>query len=110
MKFTYGIKTLSKWKEGNPKERRTFDGYMEVFSCVAKRGTNTLIDKGFTIDNLTPLYPFQTVATFQIYYTREYDAKFCNDYGMELLGTLKVDLPGMYYIYIYYLNFSFIIN
>ncbi|CAI2174181.1 6284_t:CDS:2 [Funneliformis geosporum] len=93
LKFTYGIRTGSKWKKGDPKERRTFDGYIQRFSCVARRGTNTLIEKPFTLDHLTPHYPFQTVAAFQIFYTREYDAEFCDEDGMELLGTLKIDLP-----------------
>ncbi|CAG8607046.1 14532_t:CDS:2 [Funneliformis mosseae] len=95
LKFTYGIKTASKWKKDDPKERRTFDGHIYRFSCVAKRGTKTLVDKEIVIDDLIPQYPFQTVGIFQIYYTREYEAKFCDEDGMELLGTLKIDLPDL---------------
>src|SRR5207253_1340236 len=61
---------------------------------------------------ITPHYPFQTGAIFPIYYTREYDAEFCDDDGMESLGTLTIDLPGIiflminiyffYFIYYYY--------
>ena len=41
-----------------------------------------------------PQYPNQKVATHRIYYTREYDAEYCDDPGMILLGTLSIDLPG----------------
>ncbi len=87
-------------EKDDPKERRTFDGCIARFSCVARRGTKTSIDKEFTIDHLTPHYPFQTVAAFQIYYTREYNAEFCDDDGMEFLGTLKIDLPGIYIFFL----------
>jgi len=36
----------------------------------------------------------QTRACFEIYYTREYDANYCDEPGVELLGKLFVELPG----------------
>ncbi|RIA87526.1 hypothetical protein C1645_777105 [Glomus cerebriforme] len=94
LKFTYGIEVGSVWTEDDPEERRTFDGYIEKFKCVAKRGTSVLIDEDIIIDRpLYPRYSSQTSVDFDIYYTREFDAEFCDDPGMELLGKLKIDLP-----------------
>jgi len=54
------------------------------------------IDKEIIVDNLGPCYPHQTIAAFYIYYTREYDAKYCDEPGMELLGKLQIDLPDVH--------------
>ena len=36
----------------------------------------------------------QRYVKFEIYYTRNYDAEYCGDPGVELLGVLNIDLPG----------------
>jgi molecular chaperone DnaK (HSP70) len=97
LKFTYGIRTISLWREGDPEEKRIYGGFIHRFSRVARRGTTLSVDEEVTLDHLHPLSPMQNGATIHVYYTREYDAKFCDEPGMELLGTLEIDLPGMFY-------------
>ncbi|CAG8440613.1 uncharacterized protein OCT59_009844 [Rhizophagus irregularis] len=93
LKFTYGIKTMSIWRENDPEERKIYGGLIHRFRPVAKRGTTLSVNEEVTVDHLHPLIPIQIGATIPVYYTKEYDAKFCDEPGMELLGTLKVDLP-----------------
>ncbi|GBC08046.1 hypothetical protein RclHR1_07890013 [Rhizophagus clarus] len=93
LKFTYGIKTISIWKEDDPEEKKIYGGLIHRFSPVARRGTTLSVDEVVTLDHLSPLCSCQTSATIYVYYTREYDAKFCDEPGMELLGTLEIDLP-----------------
>ncbi|CAB4491844.1 unnamed protein product [Rhizophagus irregularis] len=85
--------TISIWRENDPEERKIYNGFIHRFSPVARRGTTLSVDEEVTIDHLCPLSPIQIGATIQVYYTREYDARFCDEPGMELLGTLEVDLP-----------------
>jgi hypothetical protein len=96
LKFTYGIKLYESWRKGDPIERRTPKGDIIKFRRIAKKGDRVEIDKEIIVDNLGPCVPFQTIATFYIYYTREDNAKYCDEPGMELLGTLKINLPGNY--------------
>ncbi|PKK64402.1 actin-like ATPase domain-containing protein [Rhizophagus irregularis] len=94
LKFTYGIGVYSLWEEGDPEERRNSDGYIRRFHCIARRGKSIPIDKDIFVEgNLFPYYSSQTAVDFQIYYTRELDAKFCDETGMEPLGKLRMDLP-----------------
>ena len=97
LKFTYGIEAASIWNEDDPEDRRTPDGYTLRFCPVAKRGTTVPVEKDITVDRLFPYYRSQTIVHFRIYYTKELDAKFCDEPGMELLGILKIDLPGNFF-------------
>ncbi|CAG8466449.1 13754_t:CDS:1, partial [Funneliformis caledonium] len=38
----------------------------------------------------------QEILNFCIYYTKRHDAKFCNDPGMKLFGTLKIKTNDKY--------------
>jgi hypothetical protein len=60
---------------------------------LAKRGTKMDINQEVTI-SYTPVRYNQKVMTFPIYYTQEYDANYCDEPGMKLLGELHIDLPG----------------
>jgi hypothetical protein len=60
---------------------------------LAKRGTEMNINQEIT-RFYSPLYPGQTRMEFLIFYTREYDAVYCDEPGMKLLGKLRIDLPG----------------
>jgi hypothetical protein len=97
LKFTYGIKIIDTWKKSDPEERKTTKGEIIRFLPIgkAKRGESVNIDEYIFADKeLGPNNPFQTIATFHVYYTREYEAKYCNEPGMEYLGKLKINLPG----------------
>ena len=69
------------------------DGRILIFSCLARRGTKTNINQEIT-RSYKPNYPDQKTAVYYIYYTREYDAKFCDELGMKLLGELCINFPG----------------
>lgn len=97
LKFTYGIKIFDTWKKSDPKERKTPKGEIIRFLPIegATKGKEVKIDEDVIVDNLLgPNNPFQTAATFHVYYTREANAKYCDEPGMEYLGKLKINLPG----------------
>ena len=92
LKFTYGIEVLHPIMYGDPIEKLVptiYGPFIPRFSIIAKRGTVVKIDEEFTVDDLSLCHPFQTSGEFEIYYTREYEPRFCDDDGMKLLGKLK---------------------
>ncbi|CAB4434687.1 unnamed protein product [Rhizophagus irregularis] len=92
LNFTYGIKVFKPFRKGDPPERKTSNGFIQRFHRIAKRDDIVDIDSEIRIYNLCPVSGFQTFATFYIYITKEYDPKYCD--GMEVLGTLKIDLSN----------------
>ncbi|CAI2175780.1 15441_t:CDS:2 [Funneliformis geosporum] len=94
LKFTYGIEIFENWKSTDPKERKNFRGDILKFHRIAKRGEEIEIDKEIIVRNLCPIDLLQKIAVFSIYYTREYDAEYCDEPGMELLGKLKINFPN----------------
>lgn len=79
--------------EGDPIDRRLHNGRIARFHCLAKRGTQIETNKNVTTF-FTPLSPLQTRVRFNIFFTKEYNAEYCDEYGMQFLGKLVVDLPG----------------
>ena len=69
------------------------DGHIEKFQCLASRGTKMDINQKIASTRV-PIYPDQTQITHCLYYTKEYDAEYCDDPGMKPLGKLRIDLPG----------------
>ncbi|RHZ72295.1 hypothetical protein Glove_243g59 [Diversispora epigaea] len=94
LKFTYGIKILSVWKEGDPIDKK-HDSALFRFKRIAKRGEEAKLNQEFSQNNLYPAVAFQTCALFEIYYTHEFDPKFCDEPGMIFLGKLKIDWPDV---------------
>ncbi|RIA82729.1 hypothetical protein C1645_809500 [Glomus cerebriforme] len=92
LKYTYGMETWRKWKEGDPIDRIN-DGFITEFQSLANRGTIMNINQEVT-RFCNPIDPNLTRGIINIYYTREYDGKYCDDPGMNLLGGLCFDLPG----------------
>ncbi|GBB88696.1 hypothetical protein RclHR1_15260006 [Rhizophagus clarus] len=100
LKHTYGVDVLRPWDPRDPQDRvglSIFGPSTLYFNAIAKRGTVAKVDDKFPIEGLTvsPCHPYQDAAEFEIYYTREYDAKFSHETGMKLLGKLKIDWPGV---------------
>ncbi|CAI2171546.1 4975_t:CDS:2 [Funneliformis geosporum] len=93
LKYTYGIKTTTKWEKGDPINRKTLDGFIETFQCLARRGTIMDINQEITCTRL-PINPDQETMVHHLYCTREYEAEYCDDPGMNLLGKLHIELPG----------------
>ncbi|RIA87528.1 hypothetical protein C1645_284817 [Glomus cerebriforme] len=98
LKFTYGIKVYDVWKKSDPEERKTSKREIIRFFPIkgAKRGKEVKIDQEIIVKDLGPNDPFQTKATFYVYYTREYDAKYCDEPGVKLLGKLTINLPDIH--------------
>ncbi|RIA90035.1 hypothetical protein C1645_738170 [Glomus cerebriforme] len=89
LNFTYGIKVLKWFRNGDPPERKSGD-HIQKFHRIAKRDDVVDIDKEIRVYNLCPVSEFQASATFYIYCTKDDDPEYCD--GMELLGTLKINL------------------
>jgi hypothetical protein len=92
LNYTYGIKVFKCFRKSDPPERKTSKGFIQCFHRIAKRDDVVDIDNEIRVYNLCPVSEFQTFAIFYIYITKEYDPKYCD--GMELLGTLKIDLSN----------------
>ncbi|CAB4375394.1 unnamed protein product [Rhizophagus irregularis] len=92
LKYTYGIRISPLWKEGDPIERKRSNGRIRKFRYMARRGTKVKVDQEFTIKQ-SPVSPEQDSIKFVIYYTTKYDAKYCDEDGMEKLGSLSISLP-----------------
>ncbi|RGB33586.1 hypothetical protein C1646_669189 [Rhizophagus diaphanus] len=100
LKYTYGIKTHRNWESGDPIDRKkNVEGndkpQIEIFRSSVTRGTNVEVNQEFS-ETYIPLKPNQTEMTFQIYITTKLSTKFCDEPGMKLLGTLRIDLPDAY--------------
>ncbi|PKY37991.1 hypothetical protein RhiirA4_500116 [Rhizophagus irregularis] len=106
LKYTYGIKVRNYWMEGDPIERKIRDGRIDRFHCLARRGVQVDINEEFTTF-FTPLSPMQSSVSFRIYYTTEYNAKYCDEHGMKLLGKLIIDLSGSGHLDKLLFGFSF---
>src|SRR2546423_13210502 len=79
--------------EGDPIARKTPNGRIDKFDRLAKRGAEVSIDQEIT-KSFIPLHPIQTRVVFKIYYTKEENARYCDEPGVKFLGKLTVDLPG----------------
>ncbi|PKY54766.1 hypothetical protein RhiirA4_473756 [Rhizophagus irregularis] len=91
LKYTYGIRFNSNWKDDDPPNRKSSDGKISKFISLVKRDTEVTSDQIFTF-NFKP-ESGQTHAKFEVYYTNEESATYIDEPGMKLLGVLNVDLP-----------------
>ncbi|RGB27127.1 hypothetical protein C1646_819954 [Rhizophagus diaphanus] len=97
LKFTYGIGLYLDWKEGvDPPSRKTSNGKVFKFSPLVRRGTVVEVDQVFSSSNHRPSLPNQIAMNFKLYRTSEYNAEYCDEPGMELLGELYIDLPDVH--------------
>ncbi|CAB5125910.1 hypothetical protein RhiirA5_501387 [Rhizophagus irregularis] len=97
LKFTYGIGLCLDWKEGvDPPSRKISNGKVFKFSPLVRRGTVVEVDQVFSSSNHRPSLPDQIAMNFKLYRTSEYNAEYCDEPGMELLGELYIDLPDVH--------------
>ncbi|GBB95714.1 hypothetical protein RclHR1_00260019 [Rhizophagus clarus] len=96
LKYTFGIKLYVKWEEGDPPDRLTSDGMIIKFCPIIKCKTEIKMDQEITVENLFPLYSDQIRLYFEIFYTREQNALYCDEPGVNLLGYLHIDLPDVH--------------
>ncbi|CAB4491866.1 unnamed protein product [Rhizophagus irregularis] len=94
LKYTYGVAYGRKWEKGDPIDKKTPDGMIiNLFKRLAKRGNKMNINEEVKCTRV-PMYSDQTRVTHHIYYTKEYNATYCDEPSMKLLGEFSVDLPG----------------
>ncbi|RHZ69020.1 hypothetical protein Glove_291g45 [Diversispora epigaea] len=95
LKYTYGVKTSSFVgdDDDNETEKSTIK-LTQKFSCIdgARVGTSVKVDQDFE-EVYSPFFPWQDAIKIQIYTTRKFNAKTCDEPGVELLGELEVELP-----------------
>jgi hypothetical protein len=92
--------------EGDPIERKLYNGRIDRFHCVAERGTVIGIDQELT-KTFTPLSSMQARVCFEVYYTSKRNAYYCDDPDMMLLGKLRIELPGSGHLDKLLFGFSF---
>ncbi|GES97256.1 hypothetical protein GLOIN_2v1484167 [Rhizophagus clarus] len=93
LKYTFGTKISPIWQRSDPIERITSSGRVNKFCRIVERKTEVTMDQEFVVEDLVPIHPFQTKMGFDIYYTREQNAVYCDEPGVELLGEFTIDLP-----------------
>ncbi|CAB4438817.1 unnamed protein product [Rhizophagus irregularis] len=97
LKWTYGIEVCRSWVSGKDKKnRRTHDGLIFYFYKLAQRRTKVDVDRKFS-GEFSPVRADQTHIVFNVYYTRSDFAKYCNESGMKLLGTLRINTPDTHF-------------
>jgi len=96
LNYTFGVKVSPAWDIGDPPERLTLGGRVHKFQRIIERKTEVTIDEEFKVEDLVPIYPFQTQISFDIYYTKEQNAVYCDEPGMKLLGEFWIDLPDVH--------------
>jgi molecular chaperone DnaK (HSP70) len=96
LKYTFGVKIFPLCEYGEPLDRLTSDGRIHKFRRIVERKTEVTIDQEFTVKDLIPIYPDQTKMSFEIYYTEEQNAIYCDESGMKLLGSLLIYLPDVH--------------
>ncbi|CAB5180919.1 actin-like ATPase domain-containing protein [Rhizophagus irregularis] len=97
LKYTYGVRASRIWKEGDPPSQKiqTIPDHTYIFSRLVIRGTRVGVDQEFS-STYTPSKADATSISFSIYKTTELSAEFCNEPGMKLHGTLRIDLPDVH--------------
>ncbi|CAG8541400.1 8297_t:CDS:2 [Ambispora gerdemannii] len=94
--YTYGIEILNEFKPGFDKKKRiTKEGLVYRFNPLIKRGTLVDVNAKVTRE-FFPVFPKQTSATLKLFQTRNDRVRYCNETGVRLLGTLKIDLPDVH--------------
>ncbi|GBB91423.1 hypothetical protein RclHR1_01870018 [Rhizophagus clarus] len=89
LKYTYGTKLCMDWKEGvDPPHRRTTEGKIYKFSPFVKKGTEIFFNQVFSVSFLN-----QT----ELHRTTEYNAEYCDEPGMILLGMCYIDPPDVHF-------------
>ncbi|PKK77243.1 hypothetical protein RhiirC2_771582 [Rhizophagus irregularis] len=94
--YTFGVKISPLCEYGDPLDRLTSDGRIHKFRRIVERNTEITIDQEFIVENLVPIHPDQAKMSFEIYYTKEQNAVYCDEPGMKLAGSLLIDLPDVH--------------
>ncbi|CAG8504961.1 9394_t:CDS:2 [Funneliformis mosseae] len=89
---TYGTDIARRSLPNDPPSQKLPNGYTIIFEALARRGKqispNDKVIKQFKPYSLT-----QPNIGFDMYVTKEHDAKFCDDPGVSLLRDWEIKLP-----------------
>ncbi|KAF0543535.1 actin-like ATPase domain-containing protein [Gigaspora margarita] len=109
LRYTYGIRSLPDWQPGDPVNRRTPDGKIYRFHTLIQRGKKVEVNEEVS-DILRVAYADQVDMCMDIYVTRAYEAKYCDEPGVELLGKFTINMPdkhkGLDRLVVYTLSFG----
>ncbi|CAI2167707.1 2765_t:CDS:10 [Funneliformis geosporum] len=92
LKWTYGVQVYAKWETGDPPSRKTSEGRIYKFFLMARKGIEVDVNEEFS-ESMVPVYPNQTSIMFEFFYTTKYNASYCDEPEMKMLGNFSVDLP-----------------
>ncbi|GES97357.1 hypothetical protein GLOIN_2v1732694 [Rhizophagus clarus] len=90
---TYGIKITRKWNSGDPIECKHPDGMINVFLRIAKQGDEIPTDTGISMIFSSN---FISRNSLDLFVTDEYDVKYCDSPGVNLIGTFKINTPSTF--------------
>jgi len=94
--LNYGVQVYPEWLPGvDPENRKTPDGHIYKFNCLAHRGSDAALDQKFSGDYI-PIFPDQAGILFKVYCTPKNNARFCDEFGMKLVGEMEIDLPDVH--------------
>src|SRR5947199_335717 len=71
------------------------EGRIYKFSLMARKGTEVNVNEEFS-QLVYPIHSNQTTMNLTFFYTPEYDAEYCDDRKMNLLGSFNIDLPDVH--------------
>ncbi|CAG8734327.1 8296_t:CDS:2 [Gigaspora margarita] len=96
LKWTFGIEAAREWISGkDKKKRRSPDGLIYTFECLAKRGSQVDVNRPFS-KIFNPVRANQKAVAFKIFYTPNVGGKFCDDPGMKYIKTLHINIPDIH--------------
>ncbi|CAG8657950.1 14363_t:CDS:2, partial [Cetraspora pellucida] len=90
LKWSYGVLVSKLWEVGDPISRMDSNGRIDKFYLLASKGTEVDVEKEFS-DSMVPIFPDQTSILFRFFYTPEYNATYCDEPHMKMLGKFRVD-------------------
>ncbi|CAG8499277.1 15850_t:CDS:2, partial [Cetraspora pellucida] len=93
LKWTYGTPAVRKWEFTDPEDRILSGGLIKTFQTLVTKGTQISINDK-VIKTFVPASLDQKKMAFDIYVTSKNDAKYCEEDGVELLGSFLIDLPS----------------
>ncbi|CAB5355684.1 unnamed protein product [Rhizophagus irregularis] len=93
--MNYGVRVYPLWRAGvDPKKRKTSDGRIYKFSCLATRGREVTPDEPCS-GTYYPIYPDQNTILFSVFATPRKNSRFCDEEGMRKIGELEIEIPDI---------------
>ena len=88
--YTYGIQVTRPWMANDLPRERDVNGNVTVFHPIVQRGTEVPVGRKFTKNIHEYRKSTNQQLEYKVYRTTKYVGKYCDEEGMELVGTVKV--------------------